>query len=162
MERIQASPLSVRMAKDGKDGKDGANGANGKSAYELWKEYISSGDVDNPHNPDQKWPADRNKQTDFWDFLTGKSSVIEIEVGKYNVIPEYWNSSLKEYVVPSDGSVLFTVYDKTGKKGHSRSKGERLTGVSSTDAFITNEEGQFKVTWDKLPDNKVYQKGKEV
>ena len=29
-----------------------------------------------------------------------------------------------------------------------------LPGVSSTDAFITNEEGQFKVTWDKLPDNK--------
>ena len=140
--------------KDGKDGKDGANGANGKSAYELWKEYISSGDVDNPHNPDQKWPADRNKQTDFWDFLTGNSSVIEIEVGKYNVIPEYWNSSLKEYVVPSDGSVLFTVYDKTGKKVTAGVKVSDLPGVSSTDAFITNEEGQFKVTWDKLPDNK--------
>lgn len=142
------------FGKDGKDGKDGANGANGKSAYELWKEYISSGDVDNPHNPDQKWPADRNKQTDFWDFLTGNSSVIEIEVGKYNVIPEYWNSSLKEYVVPSDGSVLFTVYDKTGKKVTAGVKVSDLPGVSSTDAFITNEEGQFKVTWDKLPDNK--------
>ena len=106
------------------------------------------------HNPDQKWPADRNKQTDFWDFLTGKSSVIEIEVGKYNVIPEYWNSSLKEYVVPSDGSVLFTVYDKTGKKVTAGVKVSDLPGVSSTDAFITNEEGQFKVTWDKLPDNK--------
>ena len=110
--------------------------------------------MDNPHNPDQKWPADRNKQTDFWDFLTGKSSVIEIEVGKYNVIPEYWNSSLKEYVVPSDGSVLFTVYDKTGKKVTAGVKVSDLPGVSSTDAFITNEEGQFKVTWDKLPDNK--------
>lgn len=147
-------PALGQDGKDGKDGKDGANGANGKSAYELWKEYISSGDVDNPHNPDQKWPADRNKQTDFWDFLTGKSSVIEIEVGKYNVIPEYWNSSLKEYVVPSDGSVLFTVYDKTGKKVTAGVKVSDLPGVSSTDAFITNEEGQFKVTWDKLPDNK--------
>ncbi len=148
-------PAFGKDGKDGgKDGKDGANGANGKSAYELWKEYISSGDVDNPHNPDQKWPADRNKQTDFWDFLTGKSSVIEIEVGTYNVIPEYWNSSLKEYVVPSDGSVLFTVYDKTGKKVTAGVKVSDLPGVSSTDAFITNEEGQFKVTWDKLPDNK--------
>ena len=147
-------PAFGKDGKDGRDGKDGANGANGKSAYELWKEYISSGDVDNPHNPDQKWPADRNKQTDFWDFLTGKSSVIEIEVGKYNVIPEYWNSSLKEYVVPSDGSVLFTVYDKTGKKVTAGVKVSDLPGVSSTDAFITNEEGQFKVTWDKLPDNK--------
>lgn len=107
-----------------------------------------------PHNPDQKWPADRNKQTDFWDFLTGKSSVIEIEVGKYNVIPEYWNSSLKEYVVPSDGSVLFTVYDKTGKKVTAGVKVSDLPGVSSTETFITNDEGQFKVTWDKLPDNK--------
>ena len=147
-------PAFGKDGKDGRDGKDGANGANGKSAYELWKEYISSGDVDNPHNPDQKWPADRNKQTDFWDFLTGNSSVIEIEVGKYNVIPEYWNSSLKEYVVPSDGSVLFTVYDKTGKKVTAGVKVSDLPGVSSTDAFITNEEGQFKVTWDKLPDNK--------
>lgn len=142
------------FGKDGKDGKDGANGANGKSAYELWKEYISSGDVDNPHNPDQKWPADRNKQTDFWGFLTGKSSVIEVEVGKYNVIPEYWNSSLKEYVVPSDGSVLFTVYDKTGKKVTAGVKVSGLPGVSSTETFITDDEGQFKVTWDKLPDNK--------
>ena len=147
-------PAFGKDGKDGRDGKDGANGANGKSAYELWKEYISSGDVDNPHNPDQKCPADRNKQTDFWDFLTGNSSVIEIEVGKYNVIPEYWNSSLKEYVVPSDGSVLFTVYDKTGKKVTAGVKVSDLPGVSSTDAFITNEEGQFKVTWDKLPDNK--------
>ena len=110
--------------------------------------------MDNPHNPDQKWPADRNKQTDFWDFLTGKSSVIEIEVGKYNVIPEYWNSSLKEYVVPSDGSVLFTVYDKTGKKVTTGVKVSGLPGVSSKETFITNDEGQFKVTWDKLPDNK--------
>lgn len=147
-------PALGQDGKDGKDGKDGANGANGKSAYELWKEYISSGDVDNPHNPDQKWPADRNKQTDFWDFLTGKSSVIEIEVGKYNVIPEYWNSSLKEYVVPSDGSVLFTVYDKTGKKVTAGVKVSGLPGVSSKETFITNDEGQFKVTWDKLPDNK--------
>ena len=143
---------------DGKDtrkpafGKDGTNGTNGKSAYELWKEYISSGNVDNPHNPDQKWPADRNKQTDFWDFLTGKSSVIEIEVGKYNVIPEYWNSSLKEYVIPSDGSVLYTVYDKAGKKVTAGVTVSGLPGVSSTETFTTNAEGQFKVAWNQLPD----------
>lgn len=29
-----------------------------------------------------------------------------------------------------------------------------LPGVSSKETFITNDEGQFKVTWDKLPDNK--------
>ena len=44
--------------------------------------------------------------------------------------------------------------DKTGKKVTAGVKVSDLPGVSSTDAFITNEEGQFKVTWDKLPDNK--------
>ena len=139
---------------NGTNGTNGANGANGKSAYELWKEYIASGEVDNPHKPDQKWPADRNKQTDFWDFLTGKSSVIEVEIGKYNVIPEYWNSLLKEYVIPSDGSVLFTVYDKAGKKVAAGVNVSGLPGVSSTETFTTDAEGQFKVTWDKLPDMK--------
>ena len=36
---------------DGKDGIDGRDGENGKSAYELWKEYVSTG-VSNPHQPD--------------------------------------------------------------------------------------------------------------
>ena len=147
------------FGKDGKDGTNGtngtngANGANGKSAYELWKEYIASGEVDNPHKPDQKWPADRNKQTDFWDFLTGRSSVIEIQVGKYNVIPDYWNSQLREYVIPTDGSVLFTVYDKTGKKVAAGVQVSGLPGVGATETFTTDDNGQFKVTWDKLPDN---------
>lgn len=141
------------FGKDGKDGTNGTNGTNGKSAYELWKEYIASGEVDNPHKPDQKWPADRNKQTDFWDFLTGRSSVIEIQVGKYNVIPDYWNSQLREYVIPTDGSVLFTVYDKTGKKVAAGVQVSGLPGVGATETFTTDDNGQFKVTWDKLPDN---------
>lgn len=141
------------FGKAGKDGTNGANGANGKSAYELWKEYIASGEVDNPHKPDQKWPADRNKQTDFWDFLTGRSSVIEIQVGKYNVIPDYWNSQLREYVIPTDGSVLFTVYDKTGKKVAAGVQVSGLPGVGATETFTTDDNGQFKVAWDKLPDN---------
>lgn len=141
------------FGKAGKDGTNGANGANGKSAYELWKEYIASGEVDNPHKPDQKWPADRNKQTDFWDFLTCRSSVIEIQVGKYNVIPDYWNSQLREYVIPTDGSVLFTVYDKTGKKVAAGVQVSGLPGVGATETFTTDDNGQFKVAWDKLPDN---------
>lgn len=146
------------FGKDGKDGTNGtngtngANGTNGKSAYELWKEYIASGEVDNPHKPDQKWPADRNKQTDFWDFLTGRSSVIEIQVGKYNVIPDYWNSQLREYVIPTDGSVLFTVYDKAGQVA-AGVQVSGLPGVGATETFTTDDNGQFKVTWDKLPDN---------
>ena len=46
------------------------------------------------------------------------------------------------------------MYDKTGKKVTAGVKVSGLPGVSSKETFITNDEGQFKVTWDKLPDNK--------
>lgn len=132
---------------DGKDGKDG------KSAFDQWKDMIADGSVDNPHNPGSKWPAGNNTVQDFWDFLTGRSSVIEIQVGKYNVIPDYWNSQLREYVIPTDGSVLFTVYDKAGQKVAAGVQVSGLPGVGATETFTTDDNGQFKVTWDKLPDN---------
>ncbi|MDO4770613.1 MAG: hypothetical protein Q4A14_02105, partial [Porphyromonas sp.] len=57
--------------KDGKDGKDGVDGLNGLNAYEVWYQYISSGDVEDPHNPGQKWPANKNTMKDFFVYLTG-------------------------------------------------------------------------------------------
>lgn len=57
--------------KDGVDGKDGKDGRDGLSAYEVWKEYISSGDVDDPQNPGTKWSPSRNSLKDFFTFLTG-------------------------------------------------------------------------------------------
>ncbi len=57
---------------NGKDGKDGKDGLDGKSAYELWKIFISSGNVNDPHNPSQKWNANKNTEADFYEFLTGK------------------------------------------------------------------------------------------
>ena len=49
----------------------GVKGDRGLSAYEVWKEYISSGEVDNPQDPETKWnPAD-NTERDFYVFLTG-------------------------------------------------------------------------------------------
>ncbi|MDO4770776.1 hypothetical protein [Porphyromonas sp.] len=53
-------------------GEKGDRGETGKSAYELWKELISKGNVPNPHNPSEMWPIERNKETDFWDFITGR------------------------------------------------------------------------------------------
>lgn len=155
---------------DGTNGADGTNGTNGKSAYELWKEYISSGTVDDPHNEGMKWPATKNQLSDFWEFLTGKASTITIEMGKYNVIPLYWNADLREYVNPADGSVLFAVYDKEAKLVGSGVRVSGLPGVVSattgtgssnvmvsrsveTETFITDENGQFKVPAAKLPDN---------
>ncbi len=55
----------------GQDGKPGKDGKDGKSAYEVWKELIAGGNVDNPLKPGEKWPADENTMHDFYRFLTG-------------------------------------------------------------------------------------------
>lgn len=55
----------------GQDGKPGKDGKDGKNAYEVWKELISGGNVDNPLKPGEKWPADENSMQDFYRFLTG-------------------------------------------------------------------------------------------
>ena len=56
-------------------------------------------------------------------------------------------------MIPTDGSVLFTVYDKAGQKVAAGVQVSGLPGVGATETFITDDNGQFKVTWDKLPDN---------
>ena len=73
--------LSGADGRDGRDGRDGANGTNGrdgingKSAYELWKETIATGQVDDPKTPGTKWPAERNTEADFFNFLAGRDGV---------------------------------------------------------------------------------------
>ena len=53
-------------------GKNGQNGVDGLSAYELWKKEVSTGTVDDPKKPGQKWPTNKNSVQDFWEYLTGK------------------------------------------------------------------------------------------
>lgn len=53
-------------------GQKGDKGENGKSSYELWKEMIADGKTPNPHNPKEMWPAERNTEADFWDFIIGR------------------------------------------------------------------------------------------
>lgn len=53
-------------------GEKGDKGDNGLSSYELWKALIAQGGVSDPHNPSQIWPAERNTEGDFWDFLCGR------------------------------------------------------------------------------------------
>lgn len=139
----------------GEDGLDGEDGDSGKSAYRLWVEYISSGNVENPHNPDEKWNASRNKMEDFWDFITGRSSVIVVELGKYNVIPEYWRRDIREWVKPSDGSVEFTVYNKEGQKVSAGVKVRALPSIKDPHkVYETNEKGEITIPAEDLPDNK--------
>lgn len=58
---------------DGKNGINGVDGVNGKSAYEVWKDYIATGDVAHPLYPNVKWNPSQNSLPDFWLFLTGAS-----------------------------------------------------------------------------------------
>lgn len=53
-------------------GPKGDKGDDGLSAYETWKAFIKDNDVPNPHVPGEMWKKDRNSQSDFWDFLTGR------------------------------------------------------------------------------------------
>ncbi len=55
----------------GVKGDQGETGPQGLSAYEVWKEYISSGAVDNPQNPGSKWDPSDDSEADFYLFLTG-------------------------------------------------------------------------------------------
>ena len=64
-----------RDGRDGVDGTNGRDGINGKSAYELWKETIATGQVDDPKTPGTKWPAERNTEADFFNFLAGRDGV---------------------------------------------------------------------------------------
>ena len=73
--------LSGADGRDGRDGRDGTNGTNGrdgingKSAYELWKETIATGQGDDPKTPGTKWSAERNTEADFFNFLAGRDGV---------------------------------------------------------------------------------------
>lgn len=53
-------------------GEKGDKGEDGLSSYELWKDLIASGNAADPHTPGQTWPASKNSEADFWDFLTGR------------------------------------------------------------------------------------------
>lgn len=149
---------------DGQDGNDGNNGENGKSAYELWVDEVKnncgkSTQVMDPHNPTQPWDCDRVSFNDFMEFLRGQKGeqgedgVVPgtIIKGKYNVLPQYYNATLGEYVDPSDGSVVFAVFDKEGAKAPAGSTVKGLPGIPGQ-TFTTDSNGEFRVTRDQLPE----------
>lgn len=145
----------------GKDGKDGAPGADGKSAYDLWKEDVkkrcgTADPVMDPHNPGTPWDCSKTTLADFWIFLSGKNGQDgeTIVLGKFNVLPEYYDGEKKEYVYPSDGKVIFTVYDKEGSKAPAGSKVKGLPGMDPDAEFTTDSVGQFSVPWNQLPNVK--------
>lgn len=56
-------------------GEKGDKGDDGLSSYELWKNLIASGNIPNPHDPQTVWPANKNSEVDYWDFLTGRDGL---------------------------------------------------------------------------------------
>ena len=46
-------------------------GKDGKSAYELWKDYISDGTAEDPKNPGSTWDPEADTEADFYYYLTG-------------------------------------------------------------------------------------------
>lgn len=151
--------------KNGKDGKPGADGKNGKSAYELWKEEIAGGKTPDPHNPGSMWNPNKNTVADFWEFLRGADGKdgkdgkdgepgTTIEIGKVNVLPVYYNGTLREYVDPTNGSVTFHVFDKEGKSVGAGVKVKGLPGVPNQEKeYVTDASGRFVVQSTELPDN---------
>lgn len=49
----------------------GEQGEPGSNAFDVWKELIKTGTVDNPHKPGSKWDPAKNSQVDFYYFLSG-------------------------------------------------------------------------------------------
>lgn len=46
-------------------------GEEGKSAYAIWSDWVKEGNVDDPHNSNRKWSADKTSKKDFYRYLTG-------------------------------------------------------------------------------------------
>lgn len=167
-------PAFGKDGANGTNGSNGTNGANGKSAYELWKESVEAGcdgsgpQVMDPHNPGLPWDCEKTSLNDFWEFLRGsdgkdgENAPIVVEVGKYNVLPQYWNAELAEYVVPSDGSVIFQVYDKSGAIAPAGAVVKGLPGVDQNLEFTTDNRGLFKVPAAQLPNLKILAERKGI
>lgn len=49
----------------------GEKGQTALPAYEVWKDFIKTGTVDDPHKPDSKWDPKKNSEADYYYFLTG-------------------------------------------------------------------------------------------
>ncbi len=213
----------------GDKGDKGERGLNGKSAYEVWKEMVSNGDVDNPQKPGEKWPADKVSENNFFEFLTGKDGAkgldglngkdgksayevwkYELEVrygtsqqlkdpktgevwpkeknsvddfleylrgkdgkdgedgrpgkpgepgvtvvvvkGYVNVIAQYSNQAVGEYVRTSDGGVRYLVFDEEGQAAPEGTIVKGMPGLSYDKTYTTDADGAFIIPKEDLPD----------
>jgi len=158
------------FGQNGKDGQNGQNGQNGQSAYDLWVQEVLTGNLDDPHNPGQKWPKTRTSTQDFWDFLRGSDGNsteidqpaggetgqpgedIRVVLGKPNVIPQYVSQPYNEFVRWEDGSVGYIVYNDAGEVAPGAIvKG--LPGMDPSKTYTADANGFFLIPKEDLPDN---------
>jgi hypothetical protein len=157
---------------NGVDGADGADGIDGLSAYEVWKEYIKNGDKDDPRTDDSAlWPGDKNTEADFWEYLRGRDGddgkdgepgqtgapgdTIKVEIGYYNVIPQYSIQEYNEFVNWNNGSVTYKVYDKN-QDPLVGAKIKGMPGMPADREFTSLADGTFTVPKDQLPTSGTY------
>jgi hypothetical protein len=72
----------------GSSGKDGKNGEDGKSAYEVWKDYIKSEVVPNPHDSTSSWSPRDSTLQDYFYFLTAADGLSAYEIWKADVLSD--------------------------------------------------------------------------
>lgn len=144
-------------------GEKGDRGENGKSAYDLWKDLISTGEVTNPHNPKENWSKDRNTESDFWDFLTGRDGVSPHIGDNGN-----WWIGYVDTKVPARGQD-----GKDGQNGvtpHIGQNGNWWIGITDTQIPAKGQNGQDGVSphigqngnwWIGTTDTKVPAKGQD-
>lgn len=141
----------------GAKGAKGDDGEHGKSAYEMWLEYIKDGNADNPAEPGQKWPATKNTERDFWEYILGFRKYKE-QVFKYAIVPVYYNQTKGEMVNPADGSVLYQLYTPQGVATTQDIQIMAMPGIprnpNNEPLAITDREGRFLIPASKLPVNK--------
>lgn len=142
---------------DGKDGQSGLNGEDGESAYGLWKKEVAKG-LQNPHDETGgNWPQNKTSVEDFWEYLRGKDGKDgqdgndgeTIIKGKPNIIAEYYNATLKEYVNVLDGSVLLKVYDDKGDPSPNAVVTD-IPGIPGM-TYISDSNGSFIILKEDLP-----------
>ncbi len=115
-------------------GKEGLKGVDGKSAYEIWKQMVLSGEgLENPDNGIYDieefplWPSSSVTLMDYYLYLRGKNGGQKIEAGNdtvyldnvdgslYNVSPVFTLGKVSdsgtsyEYVNPFSGGAAFVV-----------------------------------------------------
>lgn len=120
-------------------GEKGDRGTDGLSAYEQWKRMIAGGQTADPHAPSVLWPASRNTEADFWNFLTGQDGSTPYIGSNGN----WWIGSTDTGVraAGQDGLSAYELWKKAVLDGTVKWP-ESKTGLSDFFFYLKGRDGQ--------------------